>query len=283
VKRALDDEVEKYKNPLTGRYEFDNRGHLLNATLRDLNEELRTINPDYEIAQEAYSGPSRTMDAVRRGRKIAAGRVDPEVVDQMVGKMSRNEREGHLVGVARGAADQILRNPQAFVRKAMTDGVFRNQMRAGFADDASFEQFMGDMAKEAAAQKSYNDVLMGSRTTPLREDIDAANLAGENNDVTSRVVDSVARRIAGETFRGQAARGFLRTIEKARAPSLNNPAVSQILGEVLFKGRSAEEVLREAVARQIITQADAERLAPAIAQAIGTRAGGQAQPDAGVY
>lgn len=279
IKRSLDDIVEGYKDPLTGRYNFDERGHAINNTLRALNGELRSLNPTYAQAQDAYSGPSKTMDAVRRGRRIVSGKYDPEVIDQMTGRMSRNERDGHLVGLARGASDQILKNPQAFVRKVMQDGVFRAQMRAGFPDDATFEAFLGDMSTEAAHQKSYNDVLMGSRTTPLREDIDAANAAGEGADLSQRVIDSAAQRIKGETFRSQAARGFLRMAERARSPALNNPEVSRILAEVLFTGRPASEVMERAVAQKRLTRQEAELLGPIIAQATGTMVGvNHAQP-----
>jgi hypothetical protein len=271
IKRGLDDIVESYKDPKTGLYEFDEYGRAVNNTLRDLLKELRELNPTYGQALDSYSGPSKTMDAVRRGRRAAQGRYDPEVIDQMLGKMSLNEREGHLFGLARGAADQIQRNPQAFVRKLTQDGVYNNQMRAGFNNPKAFERFTEDVRREAGAQKSYNDVLMGSRTTPLREDIDAANLAGEGDDMASRVASSVAKRISGETFRSQAARGFLRATERARQPSLNNPEVSRILGEVLFKGRPAQEVLSQAVAQKLITEEQAAMLLPAISQAVGVR------------
>src|SRR3546814_17876344 len=73
IKRGLDDVLERYRDPTTGRLVMDNTGRAIDQTRRALLDELDNINPDYATASAAWAGPSQTMDSLNTGRLYAGG------------------------------------------------------------------------------------------------------------------------------------------------------------------------------------------------------------------
>src|SRR3546814_19291831 len=62
IKRGLDDVLERYRDPTTGRLVLDNTGRAIDQTRRALLDELDNINPDYAKARAAWAGPSQNLD-----------------------------------------------------------------------------------------------------------------------------------------------------------------------------------------------------------------------------
>lgn len=273
VKRGLDELIEEQRDPVTKRLPRTDTMRLMDQTRREMRSELVRLNPAYGPALAAYTGPSRAIDAAHLGRSIITGKMDPEDIATGLSMMSKNELDALKLGMARGLADQFRGgNPQRVIRRFATDQVVQDRLRAAFNNDAAFGRFMDDVIAEAEAQQSFNRVLSGSRTTPLREDIDAANEAASGG--AEIVADVVARRAGGEGLRRQAVNLALRNWHRIRQPGLNNPEVSRLLGEILFKGRPAEEVLQQAVARKVITPEQASRIAAAAQWQTGQIAAG---------
>lgn len=265
VKRGLDELIEEKRDPVTKRLPRTDTMRLMDQTRRELRGELVDLNPAYGPALAAYTGPSRAIDAAHLGRRLVTGKMDPEDVATGVGMMSKNELDALKLGMARGLADQFRgQNPQKVIRRFADDAVVQDRLRAGFNNDAAFGQFMDDVIAEAQAQTSYNRVLSGSRTTPLREDIDAANEAASG--AGEIFADVMARKAGGEGFVRQGANAALRNWQRIRQPGLNNPEVSRLLGEILFKGRPVDEVLQQAVAQKHITVDEARQIANGIVQ-----------------
>jgi hypothetical protein len=70
---------------------------------RAWREELKTINPKYGKALNAWSGPSAVMDSMTQGREF--DRMDPEAIQRALSDMGESEQESFRVGVSRRLQD----------------------------------------------------------------------------------------------------------------------------------------------------------------------------------
>lgn len=272
VKTGLDDIIEAKRDPVTGKLPRTEEMRVLDRLRYQLRTELSELNPTYGKALWSYAGPSKQMDAAQLGRKLVSGKYDPEDIATGMGKMSKDELEALRLGVARGLSDQFRgENPQRAIRRFANDQVVQDRLRTAFADRTAYTRFMRSVFDEAEAQQSFNRVLAGSRTTPLREDIDMANAAAESG--AGRVVEVLARRVGGQSFLNQASVAGLRNWERLRQPGLNNPEVSRMLGEVLFESGDPAKLLDAMIAEKLITQAEVDAVMPFLAAY-----GGQATP-----
>lgn len=68
VKKGLDDMVEASKNPTTGK--LSEEGVAIDKVRRSFLGELDNVNSDYKAARESWAGPSKTMDAFKKGLAI---------------------------------------------------------------------------------------------------------------------------------------------------------------------------------------------------------------------
>lgn len=68
VKKGLDDMVEAAKDPMTGK--LSEEGRAIDKVRRSFLGELDNVNPDYKAARESWAGPSKTMDAFKKGLAI---------------------------------------------------------------------------------------------------------------------------------------------------------------------------------------------------------------------
>lgn len=93
VKRGMDDVLEQYRNPITGKLELDEAGKAENSVLRSLLNEVDQLNPAYGQARGAYAGPASEQEALRLGQgsltqnpdllTIQANRMTPTQLEQM--------------------------------------------------------------------------------------------------------------------------------------------------------------------------------------------------------
>lgn len=236
VRRGFDDVVEASRNDLTGKMNANNATRAVIGLRSDLNDALVTLNPKYGEALDAWSGPSKVMDAMRRGRKMSAGRIDPEEFGSSVGRMTDAEREGMRIGVARTVSDRLRgRNPQSEIRAITSDLNYQDRLREAFPDQKAFDSFLNQANTEASFQGNMNQVLNGSRTTPLREDIDAINAQLDGDGMGGQILSALEQRAGGTSFTRQAISAAINKVATSVGNrGLNDPEVSRILGEALF-------------------------------------------------
>lgn len=247
IKRKLDDELTPFR---MGKLEWDNDARATAMNLERLRQILVDQNPVYGKALRAYAGPSKQMEALKAARAAVRRQIDPEDLDELTGDMSQDTFDAYQVGVARGLSDEFRANsPSTVVNRILRDKVLQDRLRSGFRNSDSYDQFMADVRREAEMQASFNELLTGSRTTPLRETIDGVNADGADG-VADAVFDAAEQLARGEGFFSMARRGAAKKVANMRnPPALRDPEVSRILGEVLFEGRPAQEVLQAAVRR----------------------------------
>ncbi len=164
AKRGLDDLLESYRDPTSGRLALDQRGRALNDVRNSFVDYLDRANPDYAAARAAWAGPSSSLDALAMGRKALSN--DAEVTAANVARMSPSDRQFFLSGVTRALQDKIAgaQDGADATRKVFGNDLIRNKLAAAFDDPQAFDQFRQQMENEAQFAATKNEVLRGSQT-----------------------------------------------------------------------------------------------------------------------
>ena len=170
VKRGMDSITEQYRNPTTGLMDFakydDNfgSGRAVDNLRKSYVAELRSRFPDYADALDAWSGPSKAIDALNMGRRVLG--QDPEVSAKAISNLSDNEKEFFKAGVARALKDRVegVQDSADATRRIFGNQLIRDKIAAAFGDPAAFDKFQRTMEAEAQFAKTRNEVLKGSPT-----------------------------------------------------------------------------------------------------------------------
>lgn len=266
IKRGFDDALNDFRDPF-GKLQPTNEARIMDQFRGEFVRRLDEMFPEsYPQARAAYAGPTQQMAAMERGRKLARGGMDAELIERGTERLSVDARDAQALGVARGLSDQFRSGKaRSVLRRLNENQVLQDQLRAAFGDDAAYAAFMDDIVREADNFKAYDDILAGSRTTPLREDIDAANAAG-NEGFLDHAISAGARRVGGQSFRGQMAGAALQAGERMRSPGIYDETTNRLLAEVLFRGRNPQEVIQAAILQKLITPQDGARLLPLLSR-----------------
>lgn len=174
IKQGLDDEVATFKNTMTGKIEGA-EGHALDGTRRELRDILRSENPAYGKALDAWAGPSRVKELFQAGRSALSD--DAELTVREIGKLSGSERTMFQAGVARQLRDMAAKADDGAdsVRRIFGNKLFRERIQAAFPDGDGFANFELAMKREARmfATNRTLDPTKGSETALRQADMAA--------------------------------------------------------------------------------------------------------------
>jgi hypothetical protein len=164
VKRGYDEIVDGFRDPTSGRLNLNQYGRAVNGARAAYVRALRDMYPRYGAALDAWGGPSQSMNALNMGRGILS--EDPEVTADTIGGLSDNDKDFFRAGVARALKDKVDATQEGAdaTRKIFGNQLIRDKIRAGFGDDASFDQFSNTMQNEGTFAQTRNEVLKGSQT-----------------------------------------------------------------------------------------------------------------------
>jgi hypothetical protein len=237
AKRGLDDILEQYRDPVTGKLNLDQRGKAINDVRSAFVDHLDSINPDYAAARQAYAGPSQSLDAMNMGKRALAN--DPEVNAKIVGNLSPGDKQFYLQGVTRALQDKIAgaQDGADVTRRIFGNDLIRNKIAAAFDDPQAFANFEQQMQAESTFAQTRNQVLKGSQT--------ARRLAGQA-DASQPLVNAGMHLLSGNV--GSA----LASGAKGVANYLLQPsqAQSSALGNLLFTpGNAGAQQLQQALER----------------------------------
>lgn len=224
VRQALDDQLEKYRSPVSGKLELDTAGRAIAGIRNDLSQQMRSLNPQLAQADDIFSGLARAKDALSKGRDFMKRR--PEEIDKQISSMTDSERQFFRLGVAQAIDNRmsdVARGNSAVSRLADVPS-FEAKVRSIFPDDASAQSFIDLLNAKREQQGFKNMVLSGSRTTPLAQDI--ADLG------TSRLETAIDAARAATGDRGALGRLAMRTADRWRAGFSED--TRNKIGEVLF-------------------------------------------------
>jgi hypothetical protein len=234
VKRGLDDHLDQWRSPLTGRLQLDENGRAALGTQQAFTSFLDDNNPDYAAARAAWSGPSAALSAMKQGQNFRS--LAPADLQSTIDGMSPVEQEYFRVGAAdtlrNGAAQTgdvrgLIGSNAATNRGA---SYLSDQLKPLFTDDDAFQRFTNRAQSEAQMLQTQARTIGGSPT--------AARMAEDQPSAPGAVgplVTGIGGLMAGEPIMGgtQLATGLSRL---ARLPEINNPAVNAAIARRLYPG-----------------------------------------------
>lgn len=234
IKRGLDDVLEQYRSPLTGKLILDESGRAIQKAKNQYLTLLDKANPTFRRAREAFKGPSEYLDAIADGRSFANG--DIELITRRFSdpKYTKGERDMFRVGAMREIRGLIDKGADGAdkVRTLFSSPAKRERLRAMFEDNAEFDDFSRVLGLESKAVKTARVVTGGSPT---------GRIAAEQDDLMANSVLDFAQGNVTSGLRGVAsryltrARGINEPTAEALADSLfnSNPAAAMALARAL--------------------------------------------------
>lgn len=103
IKRGLDDVVQEYRNPLTGRLELDTEGRAVVDTLQQFRNLIAPEGSKYAQALSAGGEPLRQEEAYRSAAKIMQNSTPYRLFRERIKNMGEAEREALKAGWVRDA------------------------------------------------------------------------------------------------------------------------------------------------------------------------------------
>lgn len=176
VKRGLDDVLEQFRNPLTGRLQLDEAGRAINATRAEFVSHLRDNYPSYAAALDAWAGPSQMLSALDRGRRfISSFNREPDMASDVFDRMTTAEREFFRIGLAQHVQDVVEKAPDGAdaVRRIFGSDRMREAMAIAMPNDTQRRMFEVAMAREANMLRTYrmSGLQSGSPTARITEEV----------------------------------------------------------------------------------------------------------------
>lgn len=168
VKRGMDDVVEKFRDPTTGRLVLDTYGHAAQDTRSAYRNTLRGLNKEYGAALDAYSGPSTSLSALQAGEDFLSQR--PEEIAQRLSEFGPGDREFYKLGAADTLRTRLEKKAtSADEAKALINTQYmRRQLRPLFESDTAYDRFMASVQAEARMFGTRFNALGGSQTAARR-------------------------------------------------------------------------------------------------------------------
>ena len=180
AKRGLDAQLEKYRNPITGKLVLDERGRAVNSVRRALISKLDeiTTNPEtgtsrYKEARDAWAGPSQLQDAMFLGRGFMRG--DSEVTKKVFDALPASQKDAFKLGVRRELDNDLTRDTETAPGKFASKKADKwTRLNSIFSEDevAAFRQGTESEAKKQEVER-FVDPRAGSKTQGLGQDIKA--------------------------------------------------------------------------------------------------------------
>lgn len=164
VKRGLDDTLEQYRDPLSGKLQLNEATRAINNTKNDLLGRIDKVNPDYAAARAAYAGPVQARDAFQRGvdsfslspNELAfqASGQSPEHLAQMqIGQRSALMDRANAIRDVSNPFEATLGSPSA-----------RGRIDALYPGNPGTANLFRTRDLEQGLQRTTNDILGNSKT-----------------------------------------------------------------------------------------------------------------------
>ncbi len=199
IKRGLDDAIERFRDPVTGRLPNNNNLNAIQGTRREFLRQIENLSPTYKAARDSFSGPSQSLDFLQRGRQFM--RRNPEQIRSVLRDAGQSDREFFRSGTLRGIFDELDRigDNQNAIRAKLTAPRFRNQVRALFDDESVADDFVNTLVDERNRFMRAQAVSprSGSQTQQRTSDSGFFTRIVELMDTANGNPFGVTRRVAG--------------------------------------------------------------------------------------
>lgn len=164
VKRGYDEIVEDFRNQTTGRLEPTQYGRAVNLVRAAYTKTLREMYPRYAGALDAWSGPSRSIGAMKAGEGLLSR--SPEEIAQRLKDLTPNDREFYKLGAAATLRKKLATTGVSADEAKRIAGTqyIRDQLRPLFESDAAYDQFINSVLAEQTMYGTKQSVMGGSQT-----------------------------------------------------------------------------------------------------------------------
>lgn len=144
--------------------------------------------PEYTAARQNFAKASQKIDARREGEKFA--KLQPEEIGATLQTLPEDVQGQYRAGAVRNVFERVQqRGPRTAVSKVDGNDQMRAQNRA-LAGPTRAPELDKRLDAEHTMGETYNKVLTGSRTTPLKEGVE--DLGGSQWDKASDMLDMLA-------------------------------------------------------------------------------------------
>ena len=237
AKRGLDDQLDKYRNSVTGKLELDQRGYSIDQLRRKLLERMDAGSPDYKAARAAFAEPQESLNAVQAGR--AFGRGDVDRAGERFAGLNPENKDYYRAGVARELEDVTTRpgaKPTSdHATNLLNEGLWNRLDQ--ILDPAKAERLRGTLGREQRLNSTLRKVVGNSSTARIhagQEDVE--NLAGS---AASAAVDVYSFGA------GTALRNILRRGNPSAAGGLTEGLADYLAPRLLTSDRGAIRDLQQ--------------------------------------
>lgn len=240
MKRGLDDVLEKYRNPVTGKMQLDEAGRAVLGVKNSLLTELDRINPSYAEARQSFAGHSEMLDALHLGQNFASG--DADMVAQRFHSLSEGQQDMFRLGAVNKLRTDINKSPDGsdIVRRLFGTPDRRARIALLFKDPGEFQTFQHIMELERETTKTKNVVSGGSPT---------GRIAAEQSDLAVGALEDAMRGHGPAAMAMNAARRML-----TRSRGINEETAGRI-ASYLFNPdpKSASQTIDPQTIKDIIS------------------------------
>lgn len=260
VKRGLDDAIGTgtAKGSL-GRTEIG----ALKKARREFVTRLDDIGPDeYKEARKVFAGHTEAKEALESGRNVfMMPENDWREVAEEFAKMTPLEKQMFRRGVVDAARIRMNQSSNEVGTARDVTRVFgsketMNRLRDVYPDDESFNLFKTNLQRESQMAGTRNDVITGSRTTPLAQDIEDTNALMPSAVETRALLGGnlfPAIFGAGQRFvegRMQGVTGDVAEQLGNKLMGLQGPALSQYMDDLIVRRMQIDNELASRAARR---------------------------------
>lgn len=171
AKIGLDDMLEKYRNPITGKLDLDQEGYAIEKVRQSLVSQLEKSNPKFAEANRNWGAATELKNAVDRGRSFLRGDVD--LTERAIAELNPAEKAMFRIGAARELRRQVetTRGTNDALRKFFGTTEQTRRLRALFDSDQDFMNFQKVLLDEQLAQRTEGAMLGGSQTANKQQEL----------------------------------------------------------------------------------------------------------------
>jgi hypothetical protein len=231
VKRGMDDVVESYRDPTSGRLNLNTEGRAINGTLRTFLGAFDKANPDYAAARAAYGGPVRGIDAMNQGRKALNMTADD--LEARMRDMTPFEKDMFALGTRRAMAEAVQSKGDTanVINTLVGTGKKRAMLGRLFGDRKQFGRFVDTLSQEKEGFRTFARGTTGSPTALNGQDDAALEVASAAIDMAANGGMPIATAIKMAMKFGAGRRGAETKQKVAALLSETDPARFRDLAE----------------------------------------------------
>lgn len=161
IKRGVDDILEGYRNPTTGKLQLDERGRAILGTLNEYRDIIAPDGSKYRAALDAGGEPIRLEQAFNNAKKLMSNNVPLRVFDARFQALSPADRQAHVAGFVDGTLQDVQAGRLRL--KDMQSPLFREKITRMLGEENA-SAFLTQVANEAQLARTGGRMMPGTNS-----------------------------------------------------------------------------------------------------------------------